>query len=75
MAFVDAVLWDGTKSALKCIKQLIIGPFMCRDENGELNLHTLDGFLTVSLGEYFIRGDELYSCKSDVFKAAYEVVE
>lgn len=40
-------------------------------------IHTLEGDMTVSDGDYIIKGvqDEFYPCKPDIFKETYEVVE
>lgn len=43
----------------------------------ELRIGTLEGPLTVSPGDYIIRGvkGEIYPCKPDIFAATYEEVE
>lgn len=40
-------------------------------------LQTLEGPLTITLGDWIIRGvkGELYPCKADIFEATYEAVE
>jgi hypothetical protein len=40
-------------------------------------VHTPEGWLTVSHGDWIIRGvkGEFYPCKPDVFEATYELVE
>lgn len=42
----------------------------------ELHIHTLEGVMTVSVGDWIIRGvkGELYPCKPDIFAATYEPV-
>lgn len=39
-----------------------------------LLIHTLEGSLVVSMGDWIIRGvkGELYPCKPDIFEATYE---
>lgn len=45
--------------------------------NGEVLIHTLEGKMTVSEGDYIIQGiqGEIYPCKPDIFEATYEAVE
>jgi len=42
----------------------------------ELCIYTLEGFHTVTFGDYIIKGvrGELYPCKSDIFEDTYEKV-
>lgn len=42
--------------------------------NGHLVVSTLEGLMTVSPGDYVIRGvqGEFYPCKPDIFEAIYE---
>lgn len=42
-----------------------------------LQIHTLEGVMTASPGDWIIRGihGELYPCKPDIFEACYEAVE
>lgn len=46
------------------------------EHGGELKVVTLEGELTVSPGDWLIRGvqGELYPCKPDIFAATYDVV-
>ncbi|WBL18500.1 hypothetical protein [Citricoccus sp. NR2] len=41
-----------------------------------LFIHTLEGTMTASLGDWIIRGvqGEFYPCKPDIFEATYEAV-
>ena len=43
----------------------------------ELQIPTLEGTMTVSLGDYIIRGvnGEYYPCKPDIFQKTYEKAE
>jgi hypothetical protein len=47
------------------------------DSFNSLRIGTLEGPLTVSPGDYIIRGikGELYPCKPDIFAATYELSE
>lgn len=44
------------------------------NEHGNLVIKTLEGDMTVSTGDWIIRGvkGELYPCKPDIFEATYE---
>jgi hypothetical protein len=44
---------------------------------GRLSINTLEGNMTVSDGDYVIKGvqGECYPCKPDIFEATYELVE
>ena len=44
--------------------------------SGDLMIHTLEGDMRVSSGDWIIRGvqGEFYPCKPDIFKATYEEV-
>jgi len=43
----------------------------------EVTIHTLEGDMCVSMGDYIIRGvsGEFYPCKPDIFEKTYELVE
>jgi hypothetical protein len=43
---------------------------------GQIQISTLEGIMTATLGDYVIRGvhGEFYPCKPDIFEATYEVV-
>lgn len=45
-------------------------------ENAHLEIKTLEGRMTASLGDWVIRGikGEVYPCKDDIFRATYEEV-
>lgn len=47
------------------------------DGTDELKIHTPEGEMRVSFGDWIIRGvkGELYPCKPDIFEATYEAVE
>jgi hypothetical protein len=46
------------------------------DQDG-IHIHTLEGKMTASLGDWIIRGvqGEYYPCKPDIFAATYEPAE
>lgn len=45
-------------------------------KTGELYIHTLEGVMTASSGDWIIKGvkGEFYPCKPDIFEATYEAV-
>jgi len=49
--------------------EIITSPEKC-------DIHTLEGVMTASKGDYIIRGiaGEIYPCKPDIFEASYEPV-
>lgn len=44
---------------------------------GQIQIETLEGTMTASLGDYIIKGvqGEFYPCKPDIFEATYEAVD
>ena len=53
------------------------GTITTTNGNDPLFIHTLEGKLTISPGDWIIRGvqGEIYPCKPDIFEATYEKVE
>lgn len=51
-------------------------PFVVDASNGKLEIPTLEGTLTASVGDWIIRGvkGEFYPCKADIFALTYEEV-
>ena len=45
-------------------------------EHNKLNIKTLEGVMTASLGDYIIKGikGEIYPCKPDIFAETYEAL-
>lgn len=45
--------------------------------NKEITIHTLEGDMVASVGDYIITGinGEQYPCKPDIFEKTYELVE
>lgn len=46
-------------------------------EPGTMNIHTLEGTMTATAGDWIIKGvqGEFYPCKPDIFEATYESFE
>lgn len=66
---VEAVQWNGenTEEILEFTNRT------AKLENGEMKIATLEGTMTVNVGDYIIKGvkGEVYPCKPDIFKATY----
>jgi len=72
---IDAMQWDGTEASAAdimhwCGQRLVCG-------NGMMIIHTLEGDMRASRGDWIIRGvkGEFYPCKPDIFDATYESLE
>jgi len=69
---IDAIKWTGEN--LDEIKA-----FMGYYEyaKGELIIHTLEGKMKASRGDFIIKGvnGEFYPCKPDIFEKTYDLVE
>ena len=55
-----------------------VGSFLIQTHNPRrLAIRTLEGVMSVSWGDYIIRGveGELYPCKASIFEATYEIEE
>lgn len=52
-------------------------PPVTRNDDGSLNIETLEGTMKSDVGDWIIRGvkGELYPCKPDIFEATYEAVD
>lgn len=52
-------------------------PPVTRNDDGSLNIRTLEGMMRAEVGDWVIQGvkGELYPCKPDIFAATYEPVE
>ena len=70
---IEAVQYDGTTECL-CELSDWIGVDMTLKAGDELVIHTPEGEMRVSPGDYIIRGvqGEFYPCKPDIFAATYE---
>jgi hypothetical protein len=79
---IDAVQNDGTwKTIIEWMKEQLIIPFgstppITRNEDGSLNIRTLEGTMRADVGDWVIKGikGELYPCKPEIFEASYEPV-
>lgn len=74
---IQAVLWDGSNSALHDIAELKAAcKFTLNAGTRELKIETLEGTMTTSAGDYLIKGvqGEIYPCKPDIFADTYEEV-
>ncbi len=73
---IEAVQWAGDN--LDEIKELAgeHQDSVMALNNGLLGIHTLEGTMTASIGDYIIKGvqGELYPCRRDIFEATYEEV-
>jgi len=71
---IEATQFDATGEHIEglCFCPCVIG---CPKE--EAHVHTLEGPLKVSLGDWVITGvnGERYPCKPDIFEKTYEKVE
>jgi len=68
--------WDGTNTG--DIIRFVGGPMSQeRSMNGCLIIHTAEGNMKASRGDWIIEGvkGEFYPCKPDIFKATYDKVE
>lgn len=74
---IEAVQWTGDPVCL--IGTPFQGHFhqgSIQRTDGTLPIHTLEGTMDCSVGDWIIRGvkGELYPCKPDIFAATYEPV-
>lgn len=68
---IQAVKWTGSNQQELASFMGVVGT--CA---GKVEISTLEGVLTASVGDWIIKGvkGEFYPCKSDIFDAAYERV-
>lgn len=79
---IEAVLYGGSTSDISDIREWMgtgiynESQIKFRDLRS-MRIDTLEGVMTVSPGDYIIRGvkGEFYPCKPDIFAATYELVE
>lgn len=88
---IEAWQWDGTaENATPIINSILRNdgtaryvcsdPERCAKHDGDcphwIEIDTLEGTMTASLGDWIIRGvkGEFYPCKPDIFEATYEPV-
>jgi len=70
---IEAVQWDG-KNVSEML-DFMPGPYF--KSYGKLQITTLEGTMTASVGDWIIKGinDEFYPCKPDIFEKTYEKVD
>lgn len=67
---IDALQWTGDNlDEIQCFCE-----GSTSFDNGRLTIHTLEGGMLASEGDFIIRGvkGEFYPCKADIFEATYE---
>ena len=66
---IEAVKWTGNNQ-----KELVEFMGVVSTCAGKLDIPTLEGTITASVGDWIIKGvkGEFYPCKPDVFDATYE---
>lgn len=69
---IAAVEWTGGNEAE--VLNFCSECFIVSGEN--LKIHTLEGVMSASVGDYIIRGvdGEFYACKRSIFKKTYESI-
>jgi hypothetical protein len=73
---IEAVQFDGSPQTAQAVTEFA-GKWAQPHADGSLTIHTLEGPLSASVGDWIIRGvkGEFYPCKPDIFAATYEPVE
>lgn len=68
---IEAVQWNGSNQNELSSFMGVVGT--C---DNKVEIHTLEGMLTASIGDWIIKGikGEFYPCKPDIFAATYEPV-
>ncbi len=79
---IEAIQWDGTAQTLDDLtawsrQHTLPGgiiPIPNADQDNRLIIHTLEGTMRGSLGDWVIKGvsGEFYACKPDIFTQTYE---
>ena len=83
---IEAIQYDGTKDMANKIKKIITKSgtlaysttYLCNTEYATtLHIGTLEGVMTISKGDFVIRGlaGEFYPCKPEIFHNKYEEVK
>lgn len=78
---IEAIQWDGN-NAKEIMNFCTCDYSTISSESGflkdaELIIHTLEGDMKASVGDYIIKGvqGEFYPCKPNIFEETYELVE
>lgn len=69
---IEAIKWDGFN-----IENVLRFSDKCYIINGnELKIHTLEGVMNATVGDYIIKGieGEFYACKPDIFMKTYDMI-
>lgn len=72
---IEAIQWNGINlEELKWFMKEQFKDVTVSELSFELQIPTLEGTMTVSIGDYIIRGvnGEYYPCKPDIFQKTYE---
>jgi hypothetical protein len=75
---IEAIRWDGSEESTFDVMKFADSPnvfhTMGPGDLEEIEIETLEGRMTASIGDWIIRGvkGELYPCKPDIFEATYE---
>jgi len=77
---IEAIQYNGTAYSVVEILQLketVSSACSIRVDAGDLLIHTLEGIMRASKGDWIIKGvnGELYPCKPDIFKKTYEAIQ
>jgi hypothetical protein len=76
-----ALLFTGDSKNIDAIRvwlgDFFVGTKMFNDEVVSLTIHTLEGELEASVGDYIVEGiaGEFYACKPDIFESSYEEIK
>ena len=73
---IEAIQYDGTEKSW--IELSTFTDYTIENPEGDvLEIPTLEGTMTVSKGDWVIKGiaNEFYPCKPDIFEKTYEKVE
>jgi hypothetical protein len=73
---IEAVLFDGSERSLDKVWDLVDTAMGVNYTDGVLSIHTLEGAMKVSKGDWVIKGvkGEFYPCKPDIFELTYEKI-
>lgn len=76
---INAIQWHGSNlTEIATLKSNVkITEYETDFLTNELYIHTLEGKMKASIGDWIIQGvkGELYPCEDDIFKLTYEPVE
>lgn len=77
---IEAFKWDASNSESTVAPLWLLdkfNEFIRFYDDGTIKIKTLEGEMTVSDGDYIIKGvqGEIYPCKPDIFDMTYEQVE